>query len=295
MFITINGQLGSGKSAVCDILARQGYDIFSTGRIQRDIARDKGLSTLELNRLCSNDYNYDYLIDGKSKQYAKDNADKDIIFDSRLAWHFITPSFKVRLLVSPYVASLRVFANRKAEEETFSSIEDAQAELDARYEEEVSRYKTVYNVDVTDFSNYNLIIDTTTISPEKVAELILSALDDYKNNPKLRRVYVSPSNIYPTLNVDTIRVAKVDYFIEQINCRCALPKLEVLSFANKLYIYTGHTLVVSANLAHLGYLEALIYSQDDTLPNGLTVGEYIKKSNADLVSWQTMCGFNYKD
>ncbi len=56
MFITINGQLGSGKSEICKILREEyGFDVFHTGKIQREYARELGISTLELNQLCNKD------------------------------------------------------------------------------------------------------------------------------------------------------------------------------------------------------------------------------------------------
>ena len=43
MHITITGRLGSGKSTVCRILAdKDGYEIYSTGKIHRQIAAEKG-------------------------------------------------------------------------------------------------------------------------------------------------------------------------------------------------------------------------------------------------------------
>ena len=66
MFITINGQLGSGKSEICKILREEyGFDVFHTGKIQREYARELGISTLELNQLCNKDPSYDHIIDGK--------------------------------------------------------------------------------------------------------------------------------------------------------------------------------------------------------------------------------------
>ena len=52
MFIAINGQLGSGKSELCKRLEEEyGFDVFHTGKIQREYAAELGISTLELNRL----------------------------------------------------------------------------------------------------------------------------------------------------------------------------------------------------------------------------------------------------
>ena len=50
MLISITGRLGSGKSTVCGILNQKyGFEIFSTGTINREFARRLGITTLELN------------------------------------------------------------------------------------------------------------------------------------------------------------------------------------------------------------------------------------------------------
>ena len=50
MHITITGKLGSGKSTVCKLIAeKHGYEIFSTGAIQREVAKELGITPLELN------------------------------------------------------------------------------------------------------------------------------------------------------------------------------------------------------------------------------------------------------
>ena len=45
MFIALNGQLGSGKTALCELFkTRDGFDIFSTGKIQREYANELGIT-----------------------------------------------------------------------------------------------------------------------------------------------------------------------------------------------------------------------------------------------------------
>ena len=90
MFIALNGQLGSGKTEICNIFHNNdGYDIFSTGKIQREYAQELGISTIELNERGKTDYSYDYAIDQKLMDYGEANKDKDVVFDSRMAWHFL--------------------------------------------------------------------------------------------------------------------------------------------------------------------------------------------------------------
>ena len=94
MHITLTGNLGSGKSTVCRILEQQyGFEIYSTGKVIRSIADEMGISVLEMNELMTKDHKYDHMIDDRTAQISRENPDKSILFDSRLAWHFVEKSF----------------------------------------------------------------------------------------------------------------------------------------------------------------------------------------------------------
>ena len=100
MHITITGNLGSGKSTTCKILeAKYGFEIFSTGKVIRSIADEMGISVLEMNERMSKDPQYDHMIDDKTAAISRENPDKQLLFDSRLAWNFVEKSFKVFLSV----------------------------------------------------------------------------------------------------------------------------------------------------------------------------------------------------
>ena len=97
--ITISGMLGSGKSTVARLLAdKLGYTYYSTGDAQREIARARGVTTLELNRIADTDPTIDEAIDGVFKRF---NAvpNKNFVIDSRMAFFFIPNSLKVKLNV----------------------------------------------------------------------------------------------------------------------------------------------------------------------------------------------------
>ena len=178
MFITINGHLGSGKSTVCDLLKDQyGFTVFNTGSIQRQFANEMNISTLELNKKSKEDFSFDYQIDNAIVEYAKTHVGERIVFDSRLAWHFVPESFKVRLIIRPEIAAERVYLNRQSKEEQYSSAREALDMLSERQNAEAERYRLIYDIDVNDENNYDLIIDTSDLSPEEAAQKII---DNYK-------------------------------------------------------------------------------------------------------------------
>ncbi len=197
MHITITGNLGSGKSTICKLLSEKyGFEIYSTGKVQRELARQMNMTTLELNQLMRSDKQYDKMIDDETTRISRDNKEKDIIFDSRLAWHFVESSFKVFVSVSLDVAAMRVMNDQRGEEEKYTSFEEARSMLAERAATEKVRYKEIYDLNYMDFSNYDLVIDSTFCLPEKLAEIILSEAREYEGRQtKSTRQLISPKRI----------------------------------------------------------------------------------------------------
>lgn len=199
MHITITGNLGSGKSTICKIMEdKYGFEIYSTGKVQRELAREMNMTTLEMNQLMCSDPKYDTMIDDATARISKENRDKKIIFDSRLAWNFVEQSFKVFLSVSLSVAADRVFNDNRGKEEQYKDIDEARNLLAARAQTETKRYKEMYNLDYFNFNNYNLVIDSTYCTSEKIASIIMEEAKKYYEDLK---------------NADCIAAKKVDEHI----------------------------------------------------------------------------------
>jgi cytidylate kinase len=201
MHITITGNLGSGKSTVCKLLnEKYQFETYSTGKVQRELARQMNMTTLELNQLMCSDKKYDKMIDDETARLSRENKDKNIIFDSRLAWHFVEHSFKVFVSVSLEEAAMRVMNDNRGAEEKYSTLEEAKNLLAERAATERVRYKDIYNLNYMDFSNYNLVIDSTYCTPDKIAEIILKEAKEYEkqyeNNPtETNKQLVSPKRL----------------------------------------------------------------------------------------------------
>lgn len=184
MHISITGKLGSGKSTICQLIReRYGYEIFSTGSIQREVARERGISTLELNRLMKLDHSLDDQIDATTTRLSRERKNDKLIFDSRMAWHFAEDTFKIFLTVDPLVAAQRVMANQRDAEERYASVEEARDMLVERSRVEQARFLELYGVDYYDFNNFNLVVDSSTRTPGEIVDIIWDTFAAYQNDP----------------------------------------------------------------------------------------------------------------
>ena len=176
--ISLAGDLGSGKSTVSAILCKTlGYQYIYTGQIQRKIAERYGMTTTELNHYAETHPEIDEEIDATFK--ALHDA-KNLIVDSRLAWFFIPNSFKVFLKTDLDVSVQRIAGDKQRINENYASYQEAAKEIVARKESEVKRYQQYYGANCLDLGNYNLIVDTSCISPQEVADIILGKFEKWK-------------------------------------------------------------------------------------------------------------------
>jgi len=217
MHITITGNLGSGKSTICKLLNENyQFEVYSTGKVQRELARQMNMTTLELNQLMCSDKKYDKMIDDETARLSRENRDKNIIFDSRLAWHFVEKSFKVFVSVSLEVAAERVINDQRGAEEKYTSLEEAKNLLAERAATERRRYKDIYDLNYMDFANYNLIIDSTDCLPDKIAEIIIrEAKSFYSNMEESNKMLVSPKRLVKDEDITEEDIARLQPLIEE--------------------------------------------------------------------------------
>ncbi len=175
--ITITGFPGSGKSSTADGVAKAlGFQRFSSGDFMRQIAIDRKISLNELSVLAERDTTVDESIDNAVKKAGK--MDK-VVIDSRLAFHWIPNSFKVYLDLPLEIAKERISHNLKTntlrqESEGQTDVDEVYKKIVARLESEKKRYKELYNIDHTDKTNFDLVIDTNKNNLEQVVNVIVS-------------------------------------------------------------------------------------------------------------------------
>ncbi|PIZ86041.1 hypothetical protein COX94_01240 [Candidatus Nomurabacteria bacterium CG_4_10_14_0_2_um_filter_33_9] len=174
--ITINGDLGSGKSSTAKGVAKAlGFKHFSSGDFFRQVGLELGLSVTETNIRAETDKKIDEMTDQKLRNL---NNETRVIVDSRTAYHWIPESFKVYLDLSPEIAQNRILKSIKSDilrkkSENISTIEEVYKKMKERFESEQKRYWDLYKIHNTDKNNYDLVIDTNKNNLEQVVEIII--------------------------------------------------------------------------------------------------------------------------
>ncbi len=177
MIITITGKPGSGKSTVAKMLARH-YKLrhYSGGGIQREIAKKRGISILELNLIEGKDRKLDAWVDKKIADLGK--TQDGFVIDGRLAFHFIPDSVKVFLDVSLDESARRIFRTRRPDERENTTLRKTRANIKRRMHSEVVRFKKYYGIDFTDKKNYDVVVNTTNLSISKVFDAVKKGIDE---------------------------------------------------------------------------------------------------------------------
>lgn len=190
MIITISGTPGSGKSTAAEMLAKmlQAERIY-VGGIRRELAREKGMTLQELNQYATLHPETDVDVDTKAAAKAREleKKNKIVIVEGRTQFHFLPESIKIFMKVNPEEGAKRIWkdlqnkaAQEKRNEGNIASFEAMKKRIYEREEEDAARYKKYYKIDHRDESQYDLIIDTTYLTPEKTVEKIASFIASSK-------------------------------------------------------------------------------------------------------------------
>jgi predicted cytidylate kinase len=275
--ITINGDLGSGKSTVAIELAnRLGWRRISMGDIYRQIAQKRGMTALQLNRHSERDLNIDAHVDRIQQDLAL--SDEAMIVDSRLGWHFFADAFKVHLITDAAVAAQRVMARPADGVESYASVEEAEQRLHERSESERARFLARYHVDKARLRNYSLICDTTRARPEEVASHVIDAFERYADGEL--SLLLDPRRLYPTEQIKNLRGSwepAGDEFVQKVAATNLndLTPIRVGYDGHRFFIIDGHRRASAALRANLTLIRAELAAEAAEIVVGdLTAGQF---------------------
>ena len=181
MIITISGKPCTGKSTMAEIFCKKyGFDRIYAGGIFKSIAMERGVDILELVK-SADVVSVDHEVDERLKKIYQERLDEDVLIESRTSWSFMPEAFNVFIDVSDDVMAARLFNSDRTEKERGESIDEARNKVVSRYNEDVERYKKLYNIDCSKLSNYDFVVDNSNMTPEETADKIYEAYKNYIN------------------------------------------------------------------------------------------------------------------
>jgi len=174
--ITISGDPGSGKSTIAKELAKKfkAKRIY-VGQIRRKIAKDKNMTLQELNQYAEKHPETDVDVDKKVAAQARQAAKKqNVIVEGRTQFYFLPESLKIYIKVSLDEAAKRIWkdlqkqaSKKERNEGDINSLAQLKKSIKQRIASDKKRYKKYYNIDHTQKSHYDLIIDTTKLNKKQ--------------------------------------------------------------------------------------------------------------------------------
>lgn len=170
MRVTISGAPGSGTTSLGKSLAEK-YHLryLSAGEVFRALAREHSMDLAAFGKLAEENPEIDLKIDARQKEIGE--SSDNIILEGRLAgWMVENADLKLLLYASPDCRSERI-----AERENLTPEEAYTATVD-RETCEAARYMEYYEIDITDLSPYDLVINTETFNQEEVIALAESVM-----------------------------------------------------------------------------------------------------------------------
>ncbi|MDR1591339.1 MAG: (d)CMP kinase [Prevotellaceae bacterium] len=291
MHISITGDLGSGKSTVAKEIARiLQFKYLSTGVIQRQLALEKGMNTLEFNEYTSKHPEIDDYIDQTLKDVNEQR--EPYVLDARLGWRFVPRSFKVYLMAMNEVAALRVLSDsQRIGEPSASDINAKIRDLLKRKAIEDERFHQKYGIKPDIFKDFNAVIDTSAASSDEVVSLILSLYERFQTENLKRTVWLSPYRIYPLKNMPRFPFNAVEEIMQKLTDgeKFAYSPVVCMLRQNEFYLYKEDCrLSAHIRLKYPFVPVALEAEDDENITPDKTVAEYITSllDKNILIQWE---------
>lgn len=169
MLITLSGLPGSGTSTVGQVVAaRLGIEHLDGGTVFRTLASEHGLSLAEFAGLAEADDQIDRALDDRLLHRARRG---DVLLESRLAGWLATrdqlDALRVWIACDEYERARRVGGRDGHQHDA------ALAANQVREASERQRYLRYYQIDLTDLSVYDLVLDSTATGPDELVDHIV--------------------------------------------------------------------------------------------------------------------------
>lgn len=165
--IAVSGFSGCGNTTVSNMLAEK-LSLPCINYTFRNLAKELNMDFKDIVEKSKTDFSFDKMVDAKQIELAQKGS---CVLGSRLAiWLLSDASLKVFLTASPEVRASRI------SEREHASVDEVMAFTKKRDAQDTARYLQLYNIDNTNYTFADLIIDTEKYFPEEICDIIIDVL-----------------------------------------------------------------------------------------------------------------------
>ena len=173
MLISITGKPCSGKSTIAKILEKNyHFKRISMGDMFKEEAAHRGMSIEEFTAFRVTDPSFDVYMDKQIPTFIKKFEGQDVIIESRVAWHFLPKSFKVFIELDEDEIARRLVNSDRVGREKYTNYDEAKKTTMNRWNSELEVYKKTYNIDCSDLSQFDLVLNSKDKTPEELAKIV---------------------------------------------------------------------------------------------------------------------------
>jgi len=169
--VAISGLHGAGKSTAAKALAKRFKSLryVCAGDIFRQFMKERGMSLKEGQRYAELHPAVDRMIDRKIADAAR--GDK-VLLDARLAGWFAKKADIKIFLTAPMKVRVMRIAQREGRR-----YRDVYEETVRREKSEARRFKRLYNIDVNDYSIFDIVLNTERLSIAETTKILVAAIE----------------------------------------------------------------------------------------------------------------------
>ena len=153
-----------------------------TGDFMRELSRKHGYSDITkfLVEYVSKHPEVDHQVDEEQRLYGEQN--EDFVLDAHLGFYFVPDSIRICLICDMEEAARRILEDTGRTTEDATTINDSIDSSQKRRDTMRKNFMSLYKVDIDDHSNFDLVLDTSSLSSAEVFGRVSIFIDDQTSN-----------------------------------------------------------------------------------------------------------------
>jgi len=178
--IAVSGTPGSGKTTYSRFIAEHyGLRYVSSGGLFRELARERGVSLLELHKKAEEDESIDLLIDQRAIGEALKGG---VVVEGHLSVWVLSKIAHIKII---FDAPREVRAERIARRDGIS-LAEALREIEEREKSNYERAMKYYGLNIRDYSVADLVVSTQHLDADDVKNVVLAYIEGFRRrHPEL--------------------------------------------------------------------------------------------------------------